>query len=52
MERQWNEDRGLQLGAEIAEALWCLNDHLVLVKEELGKLTRWWRVGGIKERGS
>ena len=34
-ERWWNKDRGLQLGAEITEALWHLNDCLFLVKEEL-----------------
>ena len=35
MESQQNEDRGLQLRAEIAEALLLLNDCLVSVKEEL-----------------
>ena len=35
VERCQNKDRGLQLGAEIIEVLWHLNDHLALVEEEL-----------------
>ena len=34
MEQQ-NKDRGLQLGVKFAEVLWCLNDHLVSIEEEL-----------------
>ena len=34
-DRWQKEYRGLQLGAKITEVLWILNNHLVLIKEEL-----------------
>ena len=35
MERGQKENSGLQLGAEIAEALWCLNNQLASIEDEL-----------------
>ena len=35
MERRRKEDSGLQLGAEVARAIWQLNDPLTSIADEL-----------------